>query len=46
MFASSGSTCLTTAEAGVVRRLHDGAVTGRRDRLEPAQTWLTRRASS
>jgi feruloyl esterase len=31
-----GSTCLTRAEAGVVRRLHDGAVTADGKRLEPA----------
>jgi feruloyl esterase len=34
--AQDASTCLTTAEAGVVRRLHDGAVTGSGARLEPA----------
>ncbi|WP_262844403.1 tannase/feruloyl esterase family alpha/beta hydrolase [Sphaerisporangium corydalis] len=30
------ATCLTPAEAAVVRRLHDGAVTGDGKRLEPA----------
>ena len=30
------ATCLTTAEAGVVWRLHNGAVTGTGERLEPA----------
>jgi feruloyl esterase len=30
------STCLTKAEAGVVRRLHDGAVDAHGNRLEPA----------
>ena len=34
--AQDASTCLTPAEAGVVRRLHDGAVTAKGDRLEPA----------
>ena len=29
-------TCLTTAEAGVVRRLHDGAVDAHGNRLEPS----------
>ncbi|MEV6844419.1 tannase/feruloyl esterase family alpha/beta hydrolase [Actinoplanes sp. NPDC051411] len=32
----AASTCLTTAEAGVVRRLHNGAVTADGKRLEPA----------
>jgi feruloyl esterase len=34
--AQDASTCLTRAEAGVVWRLHNGAVTDKGDRLEPA----------
>ncbi|GIF23542.1 feruloyl esterase [Actinoplanes tereljensis] len=34
--AQDASTCLSPAEAGVVRRLHNGAVTDKGDRLEPA----------
>jgi len=33
---AQASTCLSTAEAGVVRRLHDGAVDAQGRRLEPA----------